>query len=116
MKKMQVVLDREKVIREGIYDINRMQHVVDEVFVDENGLIKGDEGYYYAREPDGALERFMTATFTLSESDWLLDNVKTWIWYNSDDYPEEDCTEDAKEFFLRCREERRRHESRKRAS
>ena len=41
MKKMQIVLDEEKVRREGVHDLAKMQAFVDEILVDEGKLVKG---------------------------------------------------------------------------
>ena len=49
----------------------------------------------------------MSSALILKDRDWFLDNVDTWLWYNSDDMPEPDMfsVEDAKEFFLSKRAE-----------
>ncbi len=103
MKKMQIVLDEEKVRREGVHDLAKMQAFVDEILVDEGKLVKGEDGFYYPNDYEDGFVAFMSSAFILGDYDWFLDNVATWLWYNSDDYPEDECVEDAKEFFLRNR-------------
>lgn len=100
MKKMQVVLDREKILREGRYSPEALQACVDDLFVNKNRLVKGEDGFYYPNDHEDGFVGFMRCALSLGEADFFLDNVETWLWYNSDDYPEECCVEDAKEFFL----------------
>ncbi len=103
MKKMQIVLDEEKVLREGMHDLDKMQALIDEILVDEGKLVKGENGFYYPNDYEDGFVAFMSSAFILGDYDWFLDNVDTWLWYNSDDYPEDACVEDAKKFFLRNR-------------
>ena len=70
-------------------------------------LVKGEDGFYYENDREDGFFGFMSSALILKDRDWFLDNVDTWLWYNSDDMPEPDMfsVEDAKEFFLSKRAE-----------
>ncbi len=107
VKKMQIVLDEEKIRREGAYDPASLQTAVDDLLVGRYALVKGDDGFYYENGREDGFFGFMSSALILKDRDWFLDNVDTWLWYNSDDMPEPDMfsVEDAKEFFLSKRAE-----------
>ena len=107
MKKMQIVLDEDKIRREGAFDPVALQAGVDDLLVGRYGLVKGEGGFYYENGQEDGFFGFMSSALILKDRDGFLDNVKTWLWYNSDDMPEPDMfsVEDAKEFFLSTRAE-----------
>ena len=47
MKKMQIVLDEDKIRREGAFDPVALQAGVDDLLVGRYGLVKGEGGFYY---------------------------------------------------------------------
>ena len=84
-----------------------LQTAVDDLLVGRYALVKGDDGFYYENDQEDGFFGFMSSALILKDRDWFLDNVDTWLWYNSDDMPEPDMfsVEDAKEFFLSKRAE-----------
>lgn len=44
---MQIVLDEERILRDQRYDLDDMNAIIESVLVDESGLVKGDNGFYY---------------------------------------------------------------------
>ena len=103
MKKMQIIFDEEKIRREGVHDLSKMQAYVDYIMVEDGGLVKGENGFYYPNDHEDGFVVFMSSALLFRDQDWFLDNVDTWLWYNSDDYPEECCVENFKEHFLNRR-------------
>lgn len=98
---MQIVLDEERILRDQRYDLDDMNAIIESVLVDESGLVKGDNGFYYGNGSKDSFSAFMSAALFLKDQAWFLDNVKTWLWFNSDDYPESCCIEDVKEHYRR---------------
>jgi len=84
MIKMQIVLDHEKIAREQRYNAQKIQAALDNYMVNKLQLRKGDNGFYLGADPRKDFSRFGLAFSTLSDQDWFLDNVKTWLYFNSD--------------------------------
>ena len=98
MQKIQVLLDEEKVLREGRYSAKKMQEAIDSVFVDRYGLVKGSDGFYLESGVKDDYVDFMNAILLLKDQRWFMENVATWLWFNSDDSydPEDFAIEDVK--------------------
>ncbi len=96
MEKIQVVLDREKILEEERYSFDKMQAAVDAVLVDGYGLVKEGDGFYYGQNAADDYSRFWLAILKLKDQPWFLDNVKSFLWFNSDDSddPEDFSIED----------------------
>lgn len=88
MLKTEIVLDEEKIIREGKSDINDIWQKIDNLFT-ESGLIKLDKGVYRDAGNDGDWAMFGHINIQLFETPWFHDNVKRWLWYNSDNSDDE---------------------------
>jgi hypothetical protein len=73
------------------------------VFVDEYGLVKGDNGFYLESGGKDDFVDFFGAILLLKDEEWFMDNVKTWLWFNSDDSanPEDFAIDDIKAHYLR---------------
>lgn len=101
MQKLQIVLDDEKVLREHRFSLAKMESAVDSVCVDRYGLVKGVDGFYFDGGRQGAYVDFMSAILALKDQSWFLDNVKTWLWFNSDDSsdPDDFAIEDVKRHY-----------------
>ena len=84
MQKMQIILDEEKIRREAIYSFEKMQDAVDSVAVDQYGLRKASDGFYVGEGNASDYTPFMCSIQKLKKLDWFVDNVKTWLWFNSD--------------------------------
>jgi hypothetical protein len=103
MLKVQVIMDDDKLRHEQLYDIGKVYSAIDSVFVDEYGLIKGDDGFYLESGNKDDFVDFFGAILSLKDEAWFMDNVKTWLWFNSDDSsnPEDFAIDDIKEHYLR---------------
>jgi hypothetical protein len=103
MLKIQVIMDDSKIRREGLYDVRKIHRAVDSVFVDEYGLVKGEGGFYLESGVKDDFVDFFGAILLLKDEEWFIDNVETWLWFNSDDSPdpEDFAIEDIKEHYLR---------------
>ena len=79
--RVKVVFDEVKIHREGEYDLAEMQTCVDQLF-GEYGFHK--EGNLYIGP--GTKHDFTNAAVVCvacGKSDWFLDNVLEWRWYNN---------------------------------
>ena len=95
--KMEIVIDKEKVIREDIYDYDEMIEYLDNLFAEE-GCVKISDSMYAGR-----WEIFGVLTNFLANSGWFPDCVKIWRLYelknvtdnpSDDDYYVEDFLEE----------------------
>jgi NADH:ubiquinone oxidoreductase subunit len=103
MIKMQIVMDDAKIRRERKYSVEQIRQTLDNYFVSKLGMEKSAGGFYHGTGSGKDFSRFGLAYSVLSEKDWFLDNVKTWLYYNSDaSYdPEDYVVEDFKEHCLK---------------
>jgi hypothetical protein len=103
MIKMQIVLDDEKIAREGKYNLEKLHLSLDDFLVSKLGFSKGPDGFYFGSGSRSDYSHFGVAMTTLGKKSWFMDNVDTWLYFNSDDSadPDDFEVEDFKEF---CRE------------
>jgi len=103
MIKMQIVMDKDRIAREQKYNPDKIQAALDNYMVEKLHLQKEDEGFYLGTNPQKDFSRFGLAFSTLSDQEWFLANVKTWLYFNSDssDDPNDFVIEDFKDFCLR---------------
>ena len=78
MMKMLIKFDEQKVEREGKYDLEKMNKVIDKEFLDM-GVTKDENGVYV----NGDFESFGSMIFALKKLDWFVENVSEWLWYDS---------------------------------
>lgn len=99
MLKLEIVLDKEKIEAEGKYDWVAMQAILDEIFK-QQGLIKSDVGIYVGSGSSNDFTNFWRITWAIAETECFMNNVKKWVWYNSDDSKDENdfAAEDIIEF------------------
>jgi hypothetical protein len=100
MIKMQVILDDDKMRREKKVDAARAHQVVDEYLIGKLGLRKAEDGFYYGDGSSKDFSRFGLAFNNLRKKDWFLDNVDTWLYFNSDASldPKDFAVEDMKDY------------------
>lgn len=75
-----IVLDEEKIIREGKYDLESIHKAIDE-YAEESGMIKVDKETYHCKGDKydlGCITIFLYGC--LIDSEWFTKNVKEWIW------------------------------------
>ena len=103
MIKMQIIMDDKKIVREKKYDARKIYSALDKYFIEKLGMKKGTDGFYIGPGSSHDFSRFGLAYSYLSEKDWFLDNVETWLYYNSDaSYdPNDYVVEDFKEHCLK---------------
>lgn len=102
MHKIKIVLDEEKIVREGSCSLEEMTTVVDEILIDGYGFTKGPDGFYLGRDDKSDFQRAACSIAAMKDESWFMDNVKTWLWlYNDDAYsPDDFATEDVKDYYL----------------
>jgi len=102
MLKMQVILDREKIRRESIYDANKIDRAIDSVLLTRYGFTKGVDGFYFESGKKDDYTDFWSAILLLKDENWFLDNLEKWLWFNSDDSddPEDFAIEDLRAHYV----------------
>jgi virulence-associated protein VapD len=102
MIKQQIIMDSEKIVKDGKYDSSKIQAYVDNFMTSKIGFIKKPDGFYVG---SGTKEDFARAGFamtSLRQKPWFMQYVKTWLHFNSDDSddPNDFAIEDFKEYNL----------------
>ena len=86
------ILDEEKIEREGIYDLEEMYRMIDEMAIKRAGLSKVAKGYYVFSGKRNAQAHLGILVFNcLLDCEWFTKNVKTWEWLgdsNNENYVE----------------------------
>ena len=102
MIKMQIIMDDAKIEREKSFDLATVYTVMDGYLVGKLGLRKSDNGFYIGDGGKADFSSFGLAFNTLRKKDWFINNVKTWLYFNSDasDSLDDYVVEDFKEFCL----------------
>jgi hypothetical protein len=78
--KMLITLDEDKIIKEGKYDINKINSYLTKSFA-KRGMSKDADNWYI----NGNFTTCGSLIIKLSESDWFMDNVVEWLWYDTSD-------------------------------
>lgn len=99
MLKLEIVLDKEKINAAGKYDCAAMQTALDGIFK-RQGLVRTGLGVYTGNGRENDYASFWRIILALAEMEWFMDNVKKWVWYNSDNGRDENdfASEDLIEF------------------
>jgi hypothetical protein len=102
MIKMQIIMDEKKIKREGRYSLRKIYATLDEFFVRRLHFIKGENGFYSGSGSPDDFANFGIAMTTLGKKSWFMNNVDTWLYYNSEDSedPNDFVVEDFKETCL----------------
>jgi len=102
MIKMQIVMDEDKITREGKYKLDKIYGTLDNYFINKLNITKGENGFYIGSGAKGDFGNFGLAMWTLGKKDWFMDNVKTWQYFNSEDSddPNDFVVEDFKAFCI----------------
>lgn len=90
MMKMLIELDEDKIRKEGIYSLDKMNAYLESLFEKRN-MYKDEENWYTG----GNFVSCGSLVATLSRTDWFLECVGTWLWYDSSD----DSIEDLKAHY-----------------
>lgn len=80
-----IVMDEEKIIKEGIYDLEELYQKIDEL-AEHAGLIKKDKYTYMCQGNERDLAALGIFNFmNLVKKEWFTRNVKEWIWLNKNE-------------------------------
>jgi hypothetical protein len=80
MIKMRIIMDEAKINREGLYSSFTIQQLLDDAVANVGGFKKNLDGYYSYDGVNGAAKAAGILYF-LSDSDWFIENVKTWLYF-----------------------------------
>ncbi|TLD80754.1 hypothetical protein LS70_008735 [Helicobacter sp. MIT 11-5569] len=84
-----IVLDEEKILREGKYNLEDMYKAIDEIAQDCK-LIKKDKYTYHCMGDKNDLARLGNFVYgNLMEIAWFTKNIKEWIWISEKEGNEE---------------------------
>lgn len=78
--KIKLVMDDEKILHDGIYDLNSIYSIIDDLLVNRKGLRK-DDSFYIDDNPSDSDGVGMACIFTLAGKKWFRENVKELFWY-----------------------------------
>lgn len=75
-----IVIDEEKVLREGEYDLDKMYALIDKLAKD-SGMIKKDKHTFVCKGDENDLSCLGIFTLVnLVECAWFTKSVKEWLW------------------------------------
>lgn len=75
-----IVLNEEKIINEGVYDLQEMYRIIDET-ASKLSFTKQDKYTYIVKDDKYALANMGKFCYDcLMERDWFTDNVSEWEW------------------------------------
>jgi hypothetical protein len=102
MIKMQIKMDEKKIQREGHYSLQKIYGTLDDYFVNRLNTKKEGNGFYVGTDSPSDFGNFGLAMVTLGKKPWFMENVDTWLYFNSDDSedPEDYVVEDFKKTCL----------------
>ena len=85
MMKMFVELDENKILKEGKYNLSKMNLFISSAFAKRNMMLDSD-GWY----SNGTFASCGSLALILSSKDWFMTNVQKWLWYDDEDGSVED--------------------------
>jgi len=100
MIKMQIKMDEKKIKSDGRYSLAKINGTLDDYFVNRLRFSKGSDGFYLGNGYPDDFANFGVAMVTLGKKSWFMDNVETWLYFNSEDStdPNDFVIEDFKAF------------------
>ena len=90
MLKLKIIMDDEKIAHDGKYEASAVMSAIDTAFK-HNGLLKSEyeENMYVGIGQPDDYAKFWRIIWSLAEKPWFMENVKEWLWFNSDDGKDE---------------------------
>jgi hypothetical protein len=85
MMKMLIILNENKIVQEGKYDINKINAYLAKSFA-KRGMEKDVDNWYI----NGNFTTCGSLIIKLSKTDWFMDNIVEWLWYDTSDSSMED--------------------------
>ncbi|ASQ30740.1 hypothetical protein CAV_1103 [Campylobacter avium LMG 24591] len=80
-----IVLDEEKIKKEGIYDLEQMYKSIEEMAI-QSGLVKIDKYTYHCKGNERDLACLGILIWdNLMKTKWLTLNAKEWLWLDEED-------------------------------
>jgi hypothetical protein len=92
MMKMLITLDENKIIAEGKYNLNKIMDYIDKA-CEKRGMTKDSSNWY----SNGDFTSCGSLILVLKDKEWFINNLKEWLWYDSDD----NTTEDLKSHYAK---------------
>lgn len=89
MLKLKIVLDEAKIQSEKKYELSTVMSTIDTVF-SQNGLKKMEDGVFAGTGKEDDYAKFWRIIWSLAEKEWFMQNVREWLWCNSDEGANED--------------------------
>lgn len=108
--KIKLVMDDEKIIRDGIYDLDSIHSIIDDLLIKRKGLRK-DGNFYIDDNLSDSAGVGMACIFILAGKKWFRENVKELFWYRDISHYKLDHrynVENAKEIVIDTWEEERK--------
>ena len=108
MIKVEIVLDEEKL--SAHYSLDKVWATIDSAFVG-HGIYKDSKGIYKGSGLSTDFAYFGIGISLLAKQNWFMENVKSWLWYNSDmsaseeDFNVENLRENFHNYYMRHRNE-----------
>lgn len=72
---VEIIMDDEKIKRDGVYDLDDVHHIIDDLFISRKGLRK-ESNFYIDDNPYDSAGVGMACIFILARKQWFRDNVK----------------------------------------
>lgn len=87
MMKMEIALDEERILRDGVYDLKKIWNKIDEKFLSACTRERLPDGsVIYSGEPNkDYYTAIMLAAAVLKKQSWFARYCTKWIWYDNDD-------------------------------
>lgn len=80
-----IVMDEDKIIKEKRYDLNKIYKILDDTAYNFS-FIKQDKFTYIAKDDEESLSNMGRFCFdTLMNSKWFIENVKEWLFLDSEE-------------------------------
>ena len=94
-------MDTEKISRDKVFNKDKIENAIEELLTTEYGFLKTVDGFYLESGCSDDYANFWNAILLLKDEEWFIDNIKTWIWFNSDDSddPNDFVIEDLREHY-----------------
>ena len=91
-------MNEDKLKLHGRHSIEKIQNALDAFLVEKLGFKKAEDGFYLGSGDRKDFSYFGIAFNTLRKKTWFIENVETWLYYNSDasDDPNDFVIEDFK--------------------
>jgi hypothetical protein len=103
--KLQIVMDEEKIRREGKYRYDNIINAIDNVLVKQLGMLKESGGFYVGPGTRHDFANLGKGALFLSDQVWFANNVKAMDYFGIDEeYPDwDDGSEDWKKALVENR-------------